>query len=648
MRGWLVLCFCLGVACETHGAGPKVAIVVGEKASGLERRAAEVVSGLVQRLYEAEVTIGTIADKGTGPIFIGDRTTNRQIQTLIPDWKPASTQSHLVQSVTHHGQPALVIGGASPAATYWAAAEYAHRLGVRSLLFGDLDPVATPPFTIQGFDLLREPLLKQRAWEFYYDLPTGPLAWSLEEQQRLIGQLGKLKYNRLVVRVSADQPFVHFAAAGIQKKSGELFQGRKFPVSGDTAGRAVFRGAKFFENPDFAGKETYEQRLAAGQTLLRGVIDAAHGSGLTVGLAFDPFEFPPEFASVTEQNQNAGARLKIAKAQLDAYQKAYPTLDAIYLSITDKSALEPCQQLLADHADHPPRIALELTPSLAAGLPPRNAETVSLIDAQSSARRLVENEEVWRGTRAMNRGLVLNLADDCGGVLPQAAHSSLAALLGSLRKADGTGFTTRIWNVGEQDLSAYFLSRGSFDDKLTPEKACQDLVTPICGEEVADRVFKALDFLERATTLLDQYDLAFSAPRPDVVLKHLDSDDAPPPAWAQAREAYLNAMNEMYRANSRAREGGRAFTLYLARRSEFGFEYLNCIEAVRKAGIAKRKQNPDAHVAELEKAMESMNGALNALAAVARSSSDRGTIAALNEYGYRPLVKAVEAGDAEK
>lgn len=648
MRGWLVLCFCLGVACETPGAGPKVAIVVGEKASRLERRAAEEVSGLLQRLYEAEVTIGTSAEKGTPSILIGDRTTNRQIQTLVPDWKPASEQGHLVQSVMHHGQPALVIGGASPAATCWAATEYAHRLGVRSLLFGDLDPVAAPPFTLQGFDLLREPLLKQRGWELCYDLPNGPLAWSLDEQQRLIRQLGKLKYNHLVVRVSADQPFAHFAAAGIQKKTGELFQGRKFPVSGDTAGRAAFRGAKFFENPDFAGKETYDQRLSAGQTLLRGVIDAAHEAGLSVALAVDPFAFPTEFASAAGQNQNAGAQLTIAKAQLDAYQKAYPTLDAIYLSITDKSALEPCQQLLADHADHPPRIAIELTPSLATGLPPRTAETVSLIDAQSSARRLVENEEAWKGARGTTRGLVLNLADDCGGVLPQAAHSSLAALLGSLRKEGGNGFTTRAWNVGEQDLSAYFLSRGSFDDKLTPEKACQDLVTPICGEEVADRVFKALDFLERATTLLDQYDPAFSAPRPDVVLKHLESDDAPPPAWAQAREAYLNAMNEMYRANSRAREGGRAFTLYLARRSEFGFEYLNSIEAVRKAGIAKRKVDADAQIAELEKGMESMNSALNALAAVARSSSDRGTIALLNEFGYRPLVKAVEAADAGK
>ena len=46
------------------------------------------------------------------------------------------------------------------------------------------------------------------------------------------------------------------------------------------------------------------------------------------------------------------------------------------------------------------------------------------------------------------------------------------------------------------------------------------------------------------------------------------------------------AMNEMYRANTRAREGGRAFTLYYARRFEFGFEYMNAVEALRKAAMA--------------------------------------------------------------
>ena len=42
-----------------------------------------------------------------------------------------------------------------------------------------------------------------------------------------------------------------------------------------------------------------------------------------------------------------------------------------------------------------------------------------------------------------------------------------------------------------------------------------------------------------------------------------------------------------------------------------------------------------------------MYNALNALAVVARSNSDRGIIALLNEYGYRRLTKELEAVERE-
>jgi hypothetical protein len=106
-------------------------------------------------------------------------------------------------------------------------------------------------------------------------------------------------------------------------------------------------------------------------------------------------------------------------------------------------------------------------------------------------------------------------------------------------------------------------------------------------------------------------------------------------------------MNEMYRANTRAREGSRSYTLNLARRYEFGFEYMNCLQAVRNAGVAKKKGDKEMQLAELEKAIDSINSACNALAAVARSNSDRGTIAVLNAHIYRPLVKELERADGE-
>jgi hypothetical protein len=116
--------------------------------------------------------------------------------------------------------------------------------------------------------------------------------------------------------------------------------------------------------------------------------------------------------------------------------------------------------------------------------------------------------------------------------------------------------------------------------------------------------------------------------------------------WAAVSEDYANAMNEMYRANTRAREGGRALTLHWARRCEFAMELMNCLYALRKSGMASEKKDSAGQIAELEKAVESLNNGLNAMAAVARNNSERGLIAVLNERGYRPLKKKLAEAEA--
>jgi hypothetical protein len=126
-------------------------------------------------------------------------------------------------------------------------------------------------------------------------------------------------------------------------------------------------------------------------------------------------------------------------------------------------------------------------------------------------------------------------------------------------------------------------------------------------------------------------------------MKHYAGNEPPPAWWGEVKQRYYQATDEMYRVNSRAREGGRDFSLYLARRFEFGAEYMNCVESVRRAAVARSKGDTETQVAELEKAVEALDTSLNALAAVARSNSDRGIIAVLNEYGYRPLKKELES-----
>ncbi len=173
---------------------------------------------------------------------------------------------------------------------------------------------------------------------------------------------------------------------------------------------------------------------------------------------------------------------------------------------------------------------------------------------------------------------------------------------------------------------------------FTDEKALSDLVTPLCGEGVAERMWLGFQEIDKAAQLIAKNDSKLGLPAPDMLLRHLEAT-GPVPDWlTQVKTHYLNAMNEMYRANTRAREGSRSFTLYNAKRLEFTFHFISCIESLHKA------HDPAARAESLLAAQESIYNALNSWSDVARDSSDRGGIALLNEFGYRPLVKVVKGG----
>ncbi|MBI5758368.1 MAG: hypothetical protein HZA46_07615 [Planctomycetales bacterium] len=746
----LALCFAalfLLTAIPVH-AGPQIDIVIGKSPPPLERFAVDELADQLRKVYEADVRISSsLADDSPATIFVGNPDTNGHFKPFAAKWPKLSGQGHVLRSVTHRDRPALLVGGGSPAATYWAVTEFGHRLGIRSMLYGDLYPVSPPPLKLDGIDVVMEPVVRLRTWRMLDELPFGTAAWGLDEQRRVLKQLAKLKYNRVILSTHPWQPFVHFKFNGVEKSTGVMWHGWTFPVAGDTAGRAAFGGAKVFDNPDLATATNYDERSAAAHRLLQGIIGSAQELGMSVGLALPAVEFPKEFAAVLptskpvpgpsnltvgpgpDQRPDDPALIALAMAQIHAYLDAYPSLDAVYLTAphfpewtdaaddawkrfaarsgtgglpslesleeTAKGNLDPAAKVFAVRALRGNIVALDfyhhlltdrkwlrrmlhlrqspipelqsspthrdpndpldtevnlvhvdpvLVPHLEKLLPKRTG-VLHFID--HTARRVAAHGDLLAAisARPVPNTLLLTLADNNYEIVPQASHLSLNHLVDAVRQPGWVGFTVRYRSIGDLDLTAYLLSRGSFDPKVTPQSALVDLVTPVCGEGISDRVAKAFELIEQATTLIDVNDLGFSFPIPGVILKHYDSDQPVPEWWGKVRDCYLNAMNEMYRANTRAREGGRSYTLYLARRFEFGFEYMNCVEAVRKAGLAKRKGDTETQLAELEKAIESLHGGLNAMAAVARSNSDRGLIAVLNEFGYRPLKRELEAAE---
>ena len=710
-------------ALNAQAKGPQIRVQFSPAAESLEKFAAEETARILRSLFDAEVevTSAPIPRTDVRPLIrIGTPVSDAVVTDLVRTHASnLSEQGQLIKSAKSGGGDTLLVAGGSPVATLWAAYELGYQFGMRYLLHGDVPPAERQEFRITGFNVLLEPNLRLRAWRTINDFPIGPESWGLADQRNLLRQLAKLKFNRVVLSVYPWQPFVDYDFQGVKKQSALLWYGYRYPVDGDTAGRRAFRGASVFDNPDFIGKTRYEDRIEAGKTLVRGIINQAHELGMSAALAVSPLEFPKEFASVLpgakslsgleqltvgpgRQQPPDDPRLKaLAVTQLRAYLDAYPNLDAIYLTLPEfpewvehhdsawkridsrtgigqsvdmqlltESArtrgliasgdrgvqalrgniaaldffhsllAEPNLFMRADGKSVPVSIVdvdPALYPALDKVLPP-GTSALHFIDY--TARRVAAHADLMAEVpaRKVDSSLIVTLADDNVGVLPQMATRHVHTLVANLRKYGWHGFSTRYWVAGDLSPSVHYLSRAAFDPKVTPQVSHEDLIAAVSGEGVAARVTKGFEMIEQATDLIDQNDIGFTFPVPGVVMKHYAAKSPPPDWWAKVKTLYAQAMDEMYRGNTRAREGARPFTLYYAKRLEFAVHYMTSIEAVRLAAVAREKGDKDEQISQLEKAVDAMYNALSAYGEVARDQSDRGIIAVLNEYGYRPLM----------
>src|SRR5262249_29574309 len=131
-------------------------------------------------------------------------------------------------------------------------------------------PAEPPKFQVDGWNVVLEPNLRSRTWRTVNDFPIGPEAWGLDQQRRVLRQLAKLKFNRVLIATYPWQPFVHYEFRGVKKQTAMLWFGYHYPIDGNTPGRGIFKGAKEFYNPDFVAAKNYDEMTKAGVTLIQG------------------------------------------------------------------------------------------------------------------------------------------------------------------------------------------------------------------------------------------------------------------------------------------------------------------------------------------------------------------------------------------
>lgn len=274
-------------------------IVVGNDPPELDLFAAKELQRYFYLLSGVNVRVESTATNKNPLIIIGNPTTNSNYRALglNNNWPDVNvtTQGIVLKSLMDHDRPTWLIGGGSPVATLWAVYEFVEQLGIRFLLSGDVLPDTDEPPILPKLDHHMEPALHERIWRVMNDEPHGPEMWSLNECQRVIDQLTKMKINGIYFNTYPSHPFVHYEFRGVKKTTATLDFGFKYPVDNETVGRDIFGDAKEFINPEFQHCDTYDEWVQAGQKYAHSVFKYAKSKGMKVGMGFSLIDVPTEF-----------------------------------------------------------------------------------------------------------------------------------------------------------------------------------------------------------------------------------------------------------------------------------------------------------------------------------------------------------------
>ena len=289
-------------------------------------------------------------------------------------------------------------------------------------------------------------------------------------------------------------------------------------------------------------------------------------------------------------------------------------------------------------------VAEELFPIMARILP-SGSETLNFVDYTPS--RVVRRREVLRDfpARELPSVLIYTLHDDNVGVLPQLSTGSLHELTQDLRRYGWAGFSTRYWLIGDHDPCLAYLARAAWDESASPQAIYRDQIDVVCGPGAVEDMLKVFSEVETATVLLEWHGLGLAFPVPGMIMQHW----GPKPLEVELQEvcrSYERALEAARRAIQKSSEAGISYISYWMGRLEFGITYLAMVEAVRNAAIAEAGAKPSEALKHAQAALSLCIKALKAYARVARDQSDRGAIATMNEFVYRPLkVKVAELED---
>jgi hypothetical protein len=286
-------------------------------------------------------------------------------------------------------------------------------------------------------------------------------------------------------------------------------------------------------------------------------------------------------------------------------------------------------------------VAEELFPYLAQ-MAPWASETLNSVDYTPA--RILRRVETLRRIAAghLPAALIYTLQDDNVGVLPQLETGSLHKLNIELRGDGWDGFSTRYWLVGEQDPCVAYLAKVAWNAETTPEQVYRDQLRVICGSGCVEPMLGAFRELEGATRNLELHALGITFPVPGMIMKFWKPGTIQQ-EFIEIRQQYERALKFAEAASAAQSRTDPQYVNYYVGRLRFGVLYFQIIEAMKKGATAEAGGDRAEALREAKLAHELSRQSIEEYARVARDQSDRGAIAMLDEYVYRPLKDKVQS-----
>ena len=286
-------------------------------------------------------------------------------------------------------------------------------------------------------------------------------------------------------------------------------------------------------------------------------------------------------------------------------------------------------------------VAEELFPLLG-NFVPHDWETLNFVDYTAS--RIVKRREVLENVPSQTHvcSLIYTLHDDNVGLLPQLATGSLSELTQDLIRHGWAGFSTRYWLIADHDPCVAYLAKAAWDEEIKYEDVYRDQIRAVCGEDCIDDMLAMFREVEGTTIALEDHGLGLTFPVPGMLTKHWTPQPMSDELVAD-RQGYQRALDAAYRARGKVQSSGQSYADYWIGRLKFGIGYLDMIAAVRRAAIAEADGRSAEAIQQAETALTTARQALEAYVDVVRDQSDRGAIAVMNEYVYRPLKEKIVA-----